>query len=193
MIDVDGVLVTRRPADGLHWATSLEADLGLSLEILLDFKRHWEDIVTGRADLRERLASTLAHVAPQLSAEQVLAYWFSQDSRLNHELLDDLATLRGGGLRVYLATNQEHERARYLMDTLGLAAHVDGCHYSAAIGHCKPKPEFFDAVARKVLLPAGELLLIDDSEENVRAAIAAGWQAAHWTGRQRLSDLIARG
>ena len=148
--------------------------------------------MTGRANLRERLANTLPQIAPQLSAEQVLAYWFRQDSLLDHELLDNLAALRHGGLLVYLATNQEHERARYLMETLGLAAHVDGCHYSAAVGHCKPTPEFFDAVARKVGLPAGELLLVDDSEENVRAAIAAGWQAAHWTGRQRMSDLIVR-
>src|SRR5205807_6741484 len=154
MIDVDGVLVSGRPSDGLHWATGLEADLGLSFEILQGalFKPYWEDIVTGRADLGERLTSVLARIAPELTAQQVLAYWFRQDSRLNHELLDDLATLRRGGLRVYLATNQGHERARYLMDTLGLAAHVDGCHYTAAIGHCKPKPDFFDEVARKVLL-----------------------------------------
>jgi len=194
MIDVDGVLVSGRPSDGRHWATDLEADLGLSFAILQEafFKRYWEDIVTGRADLRERMANTLPQIAPQLSAEQVLAYWFRQDSLLDHELLDYLAALRHGGLPVYLATNQEHERARYLMETLGLAAHVDGCHYSAAVGHGKPAPEFFDAVARKVGLPAGELLLVDDSEENVRAAIAAGWQAAHWTGRQRLSALMAR-
>jgi len=195
MIDVDGVLVSGRPSDGLHWATGLEADLGLSFEILQGsfFKRYWEEIVIGRADLRERLASVLAQIAPELTAEQVLGYWFRHDARLNRELLDDLAMLRRGGLGVYLATNQEHERASYLMETLGLAAHVDGCHYSAAVGHCKPTPEFFDAVARKGVLPAGELLLIDDLEENVRAAIAAGWHAAHWTGQQRLSDLIARG
>lgn len=194
MIDVDGVLVSGRPSDGLHWAAGLEADLGLSFEILQDsfFKQYWEDIVTGRADLRERLTSILAQIAPELTAEQVLAYWFRQDARLNCELLEELATLRRGGLRVYLATNQEHERARYLMNTLGLAAHVDGCHYSAAIGHCKPTPEFFNAVAFRVGLPPGELLLIDDSEENVRAAIGAGWDAAHWTGRQRLSDLIEK-
>ena len=130
MIDVDGVLVTGRPSDGLHWATDLEADLGLSSAILQDawFRRHWQDIVTGRADLRERLASILAQIAPQLSAEQVMEYWFRQDSRLNHQLLDDLTTFRRGGYRVYLATNQEHERVRYLMETLGLATHVDGCH-----------------------------------------------------------------
>jgi putative hydrolase of the HAD superfamily len=112
---------------------------------------------------------------------------------LNRELLEDLAPLRRGGLRIYLATNQEHERARYLMETLGLAAHFDGCHHSAAVGHCKPTRQFFDAVACKVGLTPSELLLIDDTEENVRAAIAAGWNATRWTGRQRLSDLLAGG
>src|SRR5438445_11438304 len=110
--------------------------------------------------------------------------WHTGSARildLNHELLDDLATLRRGGLRVYLATNQEHERARYLMNTLGLAAHVDGCHYSAAVGHRKPTPAFFDAVACNVGRPRGELLLIDDAEENVRAAIDTGWCAVRWT------------
>lgn len=193
MIDVDGVLVSGRPSDGRHWATGLEADLGLSFAILQDafFKRYWDEIVTGRADLRARLANVLARIAPGLTAEQVVTYWFQQDARLNPELLEDLATLRRSGLRAYLATNQEHERAHYLMSTLDLAAHLDGCCYSAAIGHRKPVPAFVDAVACKVGLPAEELLLVDDAEENIRAAIAAGWNAVQWTDRERLIDLVA--
>jgi putative hydrolase of the HAD superfamily len=194
MIDVDGVLVGGRPSDGRHWAVSLEADLGLSFETLQDafFKRHWEEIVTGRADLRERLAGVLAQIAPALAAEQVLRYWFHKDSRLNDELLKDIGDLRRSGLLVYLATNQEHERASYLMNTLGLAAHVDGCHYSAAVGHRKPTPAFFNAIACKVALPPSELLLIDDVQENVRAAIETGWNAVQWTERERLSDLVTK-
>jgi putative hydrolase of the HAD superfamily len=192
MIDVDGVLINGRPSDGNHWATSLEADLGLSFEILQRafFDRYWEEIVIGRADLGERLAGVLAQIAPGLAAEQVMRYWFQHDSQLNRALLKDMESLRGRGLLVYLATNQEHERASYLMNTLGLAAHVDGCHYSAALGHRKPTLAFFDAVARKVGLPPKELLLIDDAQENVRAAIETGWNAALWTGRERLSDLV---
>lgn len=81
---------------------------------------------------------------------------------------------------------------RYLMKTLGLEAHVDGCHYSAAVGYRKPSPAFFDAVAFKVGLPPRELVPIDDAEENVRAAVIAGWDAVQWTGRERLCDLLAR-
>jgi putative hydrolase of the HAD superfamily len=193
MIDVDGVVVNGRPSDGRQWSASLDSDLGLSFDILQDafFQRHWERIVTGRADLRDCLAGVLAEIAPALTVDQLLAYWFRQDARLNEELLRDLATIRFGGVRAYLATNQEHERARYLMDALGLAAHVDGCQYSAAIGHRKPRPAFFHAVALRVGLRPEELLLIDDADENVRAAIKSGWRAVRWTGQERLIDIVA--
>ena len=36
----------------------------------------------------------------------------------------------------------------------------------------------------------GEMLLIDDKPENVEAAIAAGWGGLHWTGQNRLADLL---
>lgn len=122
--------------------------------------------------------------------EQVLAYWFQQDARLNVDLLKVLALLRSGSLQIYLATNQGHERAHYMMNTPGLAAHVDGCLYSAALRHRKSRPGFFQAVAFKVGLPPGALLLIDDSHENVQAGIDAGWHASLWAGADSLIDLV---
>jgi putative hydrolase of the HAD superfamily len=194
MIDVDGVLINGRPSDGRHWSADLQDDLGLSFDVLqtLFFRRHWEEIVTGRADLRERLAVVLSETAPALSVDQLLDYWFRQDARLNQGLLREMATIRSGGLRAYLATNQEHERARYIMDALGLAAYVDGCCYSAAIGHRKPSQAFFDAVAISVGLRPDELLLIDDAAENIHAAIESGWHAARWTDGARLGEIVAK-
>lgn len=194
MIDVDGVLVEGRPSDGRHWATSLEADLGLRFELLQDvfFKRYWDLIVTGRTALREQLAAILSNIAPALTADEVLSYWFRQDARLNQELVNDLAMIRAAGSPVYLATNQEHERARDIMNVLGLAAHVDGCYYSAAVGHRKPSAEFFAFVAADAGLAAPELLLIDDDEDNIKGARKSGWHAAQWTGQERIYDLVAK-
>jgi putative hydrolase of the HAD superfamily len=188
MIDVDGVLVNGRPSDGRHWSANLEADLGLSFRVLRDafFQRHWDQIVTGRADLRACLAPVLSEISPTLTVDRLLTYWFEQDARLNEKLLTELATIRARGLRAYLATNQEHERMRHLMSVLDLAAHVDGCCYSAAIGHRKPAAPFFEIAASRIELLPHELLLIDDDAENVRAAVKAGWCTAQWTGEERL-------
>jgi len=193
MLDVDGVLVAGKPASGTHWAATLRADLGLDFATLRErfFDRHWDAVVTGRAGLRERLAPVLADCAPDLPVERLVDYWFRNDARLNRDLLRDVARLRAGGMAVHLATNQEHARARFLLHDLGLAAYVDGCHHSAAIGQRKPKPAYFHQVAARVGHAPGELLLVDDTAANVRAAIQAGWQAALWTSSATLSAILA--
>lgn len=192
MMDVDGVLVTGRPADGLPWATGLRDDLGLDPAELhrAFFAPHWPAIVTGRKPLRPALDAALAAVAPRLPAERLIDYWFRHDARVDTALLAALAGLRASGLQVHLATNQEHERARHLLEDLGLAAHIDGCHHSAALGCAKPEPEFFDAVAGRVGLAPAALLLVDDSAANVAAARAAGWRAVLWTPGADLASAI---
>jgi putative hydrolase of the HAD superfamily len=96
-------------------------------------------------------------------------------------LLPELALVRSKGIPVYLATNQEHMRADYLMGALGLAEHVDGIFYSARIGAKKPDLEFFARLQAAAALRGDEMLLIDDSLQNIEAASRAGWQAFHWT------------
>lgn len=193
MVDVDGVLVDGRPEDGRHWLTSLEEDLGFTSDALHEqfFAPYWENIVLGRAELMEHLTTALQKIAPHVSPAQFVSYWFEKDSRLVAPLLAELSLLRSAGIRVYLATNQEHLRAAYLMEKLGLAEHVDGIFYSARLGAKKPDVEFFANVQAAVGLCGEELLLIDDSRQNVEAALRAGWQALHWTEHSS-PDIVRR-
>lgn len=192
MVDVDGVLVRGRRGDGRHWSSKLEADLGLDPALLQRefFAVHWEAIVRGQAGLRERLAPVLARIAPGVSTDRLVEYWFAADDWLDERLLADLATARDDGLELHLVTNQEHERARYLLNDLGLRDRIDGCHYSAALGCRKPEARFFDMVAGRVGHAPAELLLIDDSDENVIGARAAGWRAFRWVPGSVLSEAL---
>lgn len=194
MVDVDGVLVRGRPEDGQHWSAELAADLGLQPDDLQRafFAVHWDEIVVGRAQLMDRLPPVLARIAPHLTADRLLAYWFTKDARLDRRLLADLAALRARGLQVHLVTNQEHLRAQHLMQVLGLARHVDGFHYSAELGTRKPEAAFFRTVAARLRLAPADLLLIDDTLENVQAAAALGWRSLHWTGEATLAESWAR-
>lgn len=183
MVDVDGVLVEGRPEDGRHWHTSVEEDLGFTSETLHEafFAPYWENIVLGRAGLMENVTAALRRIAPHVSPAEFVSYWFEKDSRLAAALLRELSLVRSAGIRVYLATNQEHLRAAYLMEKLGLAEHVDGIFYSARLGAKKPDMEFFAKVQAAVELDGEEMLLIDDDRRNIEAALRAGWQALHWT------------
>jgi putative hydrolase of the HAD superfamily len=193
MVDVDGVLVDGRPEDGRHWHTSMEEDLGFTSDALHEqfFAPYWENIVLGRAGLMEHLTTALQKLAPHVRPAEFVSYWFEKDSRLVSPFLAELSRARSAGIRVYLATNQEHLRAAYLMEKLGLAEHVDGIFYSARLGAKKPDVEFFAKVQAAVGLRGEEILLIDDSRQNVEAALEAGWQALHWT-KHSSPDIVRR-
>jgi putative hydrolase of the HAD superfamily len=192
MVDVDGVLICGRPEDGRHWSTSLEADLGVRPDDLHSefFAKHWDDIVIGRARLEDRLPPVLERIAPHVVADQLIDYWFARDARVDHQLIQDLRGLQSGGIQIHLATNQEHRRAQYIMCNLGLAAIVDGIQYSAQIGARKPDAAFFQCAASRAGLAPMDVLLIDDTPENVSAARVCGWEAVLWTGEDSLLDML---
>ena len=100
---------------------SVEEDLGFASVTLHKqfFAPYWEDIVLGRAGLMEHLTTALLEIAPQVSPDQFVSYWFKKDSRLAAPLLQELSVLRSSGIRVHLATNQEHLRAAWLMEIAG--------------------------------------------------------------------------
>ena len=192
MLDVDGVVVNGRPEDGRSWATDLERDLGISLERLRTcfFDPHWEAIVTGQADLLAVLEACMPVLAAEQTAQGLLDYWFERDSAVNEAILATCGELRRQGVVIYLATNQDHLRARHLMDSLRLRDHVGGMIYSAEIGARKPQRAFFDAALKTSGTRPDRTLLVDDTKANVEAARAAGWHAIHWQPGARLQLLL---
>jgi len=189
MVDVDGVVIRPRPGG---WAADLEADLGLSPAILQDrfFRPHWNDVVLGRAGLHERLGPVLAEHAPHLTSQALAAYWFAKDAELDAALLADLAALRASGVQLHLATIQEHERATFLWETLGLHDRFDAMHYAADMGCKKSEAAFYRLVEARTGFRADELALLDDTADNVEAARAAGWTGHVWDGTRRLAELL---
>lgn len=191
MMDVDGVLVATTRLTG-RWDRDMEADLGVSPDDLQRafFTPHFRAIVLGQEPIEPWLGKALAEIAPQVTVEAMLAYWFAKDAELDHQLLADLATYRARGIGLHLATVQEHRRAAHLWTGLGLQDRFDGLHHSAAVGAAKPDPDYYAAVQDRVGQTGQELLLVDDSERNVEAAREAGWQARLWTGEHRLAEVL---
>lgn len=191
MVDVDGVLI--RHPDPAGWSVHLERDLGISFAALQQafFAPHWADVVHGRAALRARLTPVLADIAPSVTCDALVDYWFVNDAHLDRGLLAELIALRSEEMEVHLATVQEHERAAYLWERLDLRRNFDGLHYAAALGCAKPDPDFYRAIEARTSLPPEAIFFIDDSPANVDGARACGWTAALWTGRSTLRDLLA--
>jgi putative hydrolase of the HAD superfamily len=190
MVDVDGVLIVHPDERG--WTANLDRDLGIAASTLQSafFHQHWDDVVHGRASLRERLAPVLQNLSPRVTCDQLIDYWFSNDAHVNQALLAELATIRASGVEVHLATVQEHERARYLWEELDFRSRFDWLHYSAELGCSKPVASFYKSIEARTSFRAQELFLIDDKIANVEGALSSGWAAVLWTGRDRLHSLL---
>lgn len=191
MVDVDGVLVVHPDERG--WTANLERDLGILPSKLhaAFFEPHWDDVVHGRASLRERLAPVLQSLSPGVTCDELIEYWFSNDAHINDVLLAELESIRAEGIQVHLATVQEHERARYLWEELDFRSSFDGLHYAAELGCSKPGADFFKSIEARTGLHPQDLFLIDDKVANVEGAVMCGWAAALWTGAETLRSLVS--
>lgn len=190
VLDCDGVVLTGHPGGG-RWDQHIARDFGLTPERLQAhfFQPHWPSIGTGRADLFE----VLERVWPQLEcrgdAKSFVDYWFANDSAMDERVLAQVDAWRAAGRKAYLGTTQEHHRARYLWQTLGLKTRFDGMLYSAELGAKKPDAAFYAAAqARLPVRDASEVIFLDDLIGNVEAARAHGWRAHHF---QTTEDLRA--
>ncbi|MEM7731633.1 MAG: HAD-IA family hydrolase [Pseudomonadota bacterium] len=194
MLDVDGVLVDGRPIDGKRWNSNLEEDLGVAPQVLVDvfFSKQWKEVVAGKRDLMEALSESLTAASLSVKAEELVSYWFSMDSRIVESVFDDCKAAKKQGVSVFLATNQEHKRATYLMESMDLRSVVDGIVYSAKAGHQKPHPEFYSYASRFVGFQPNQLLLVDDIAANIKGAHEAGWEAVLWDGSESLADILRR-
>ena len=188
VLDCDGVVV-RGHRDGGRWDRNLQRDLGIDATALQErfFKPHWRAIALGEADMREVLARVWPALGSAASADAFVDYWFANDAMLDDDVLAAVDAWRASGGKAYLGTVQEHHRARYLWDTLGLEAHFDAIHYSAGLGATKPDAAFYERLHAKLpVAKRGDVIFLDDALPNVDAAKAFGWRATHFRGADDL-------
>lgn len=192
VLDIDGVVSLAQPP----WHIALKQDLGLDYEELVRdfFQKDWGEVVRGRLDLFQALQPYLEGKGMADLMGQFVGYWFEKDAMIDWQLLAmaDAWRARTGG-KVFAATNQEHHRAAYLRDTVGIGKHFDEIIYSAALGCCKPDRVFFTAAQARMGVTAGQsILFVDDTAANVDGARMAGWRAMLYRGPDSLARALER-
>lgn len=87
------------------------------------------------------------------------------------DLLQDLSTL---GVPLAVATSTRGERARIKLARSGIDHFFRHVVTSSDVVHAKPAPDLYLLAARRLGIPPGECIALEDSEFGVRAASAAG-------------------
>lgn len=184
LFDVDGVLI-----HGYHareelrhcWDENLETDLGINRQAFKDgfiFKDFIDHVLIGKMDLYDALEKFLPTIGYHDDPQVVIDYWLKNDSNINDDLIDKIKVLKSSpDVTLYVATNQEHTRAKYLMETLGFGEHFVDIFHSAKIGHIKPALEYFKRVHELLGNPETPPIFFDDTPAVVKGANDFGWKA----------------
>jgi putative hydrolase of the HAD superfamily len=184
VLDVDGVLLDSNRGGAGHWSSELELHHGITRSQLQDafFTRYWDDIVNGRREIEEGLREALKRLGTSVDCETVLSCWFEADFFPVESAIALAKRAAAAGVNVVLATNQEHRRAVFLRERLGMLMPIDDVLYSADLGHQKHERAFFEKASGRLGLRRGEgerVVFVDDLFVNVEMAEAAGWRGVH--------------
>lgn len=183
--DVDGVLVHgyhARPELRVCWDEKLTEDFGIDRKRFTEefiFGPFIKEVIVGKKGMKETLAEALPHLGCSATPQAFVDYWLEKDSNVNHGLLEKARALKDSGeARLFIATNQAHDRAQHLMDKLGFGEVFEDIFHSARIGTTKPDPAFFRYVSDMLRLPDDpKPIFFDDTPAVVSAARAFGWDA----------------
>lgn len=183
VFDVDGVLV-----HGYHARPDLHESFDDSLRglgINADrFQREFihdifmKRVLIGEVPMVEALDRRLKAFGYKGPTMKVLDLWMSHDCFPNTPMLDLVRRLKANPeIRLYLATNQDHSRAQFLWQGLGLSDLFEDMFYSARFGRTKAHKKFYEMAEER--MPSSDLppLFFDDTEKVIDAARSYGWEA----------------
>ncbi|MDE1996545.1 MAG: HAD family phosphatase [Rhizobiaceae bacterium] len=129
--------------------------------------------------------------------EQIRAfrkYWHDMVPHAYDDSVAILEQLIAEGRDVTLLTNFASDTFREAQARFDFLGKARGVTVSGDIGLIKPDVAIYDAHVKSFDLDPASTIFIDDSLANVEGAKAAGWNAVHFTGAEKLrSDLAAFG
>lgn len=178
LLDADGVTLKKLGYFSEHFAR----EQGVPVEDMIPFyKNEFRLCQQGKADLKEEVAKYLPKWKWDRGADAFLEYWFTTDAKADEQVFEVVEELRGKGVKVYLATDQEKYRAQYLLEKLGFKNKFDGCFFSCNLGYQKSEPEYFEKIMQKLGVSADELVYWDDDQKNVDVAKSLGIDARFYS------------
>ena len=192
LFDADGVIQKPFALRHAAWRTLLGSgrDIDKFLGAIFEAERL---ALEGQADFVKALSGILVEWGCSGTLDDGLAAWTMIE--VDTEIAAIVRTLRRGGVRCHLATNQEPFRAGYMSEELGYATLFDREFYSCRMGVMKPAVAYFLTILRELVVPAGNVLFIDDHGANVDSAREVGIHAAAFTleaGPGELAQTLGR-
>ena len=112
------------------------------------------------------------------------------EDNIDQTLLAIARQLRSRGIKVYLATDQEKYRTKYMREVM-FPDQLDGMFVSCELGYLKKQPEYFRLVLDKLPgIDPKDVLFFDDSQDKIDSARAAGINAELYFDHRQIERLL---
>jgi len=154
-----------------HWVT----------QVFQNYGGDWGEFDRGTVDvpaLVDRIAARTGLAAHEV---QAVVDGVPAELRPVAQSVALLRRLRDAGTPLYFLSNMPAPYADHLEAEYDFVGWFRDGLFSARVKAIKPEPAIFEMAAARFGARPDELLFFDDVLHNVEAAIAAGWQALHFT------------
>lgn len=142
ILDADGVVLNRPMMFSERYSREFNIPYD---KILPFFENDFVTCIKGQADLKEKIKPYLADWRWNKSVDELLAYWFQNEHFVDEKLIAYIKKLKEN-YAVYLATDQEKYRAKYITDKMGLAKIFNQIFFSCDLGYRKREINFWRQV-----------------------------------------------
>lgn len=172
LVDLDGVVIRPRHK---YFSEKFSEEYKIPLEdIMLFFKGDYKKTAIGEVEIRDVLPKYLNQWHWRGTVDEFLSYWFEGERTLDNQLVKLIGNLRKQGIQCYLVSDNEKNRANFLMETVRLKELFDGAFFSADLGVTKSDSRFFTKILASLANTTAILGYWDDELKNIDAALAAG-------------------
>lgn len=143
---------------------------------------NWQALDEGAITYDEYCEHSLSLLPPRLheDARRLFENWYKHMEPIP-AVWDMVHTLKALGYRLYILSNAPTYFAEHA-DYFEIVKEFDGIVFSAPIRMYKPKRDIYEYLFRTYELDPAECFFIDDKEENISGARAAGMDGIVFTG-----------
>ncbi len=174
IFDLDGLILDSETPEYLAWKAVYE-QYGLEFPLV-----SWLQNI-GRTDSPFDPLGPFRREGSPRSPEAIRALWAEHHALLERDFFSPLPGvvrllegLRSLGLRVAVASSSRISRVRGLLTELALEAEFDVLAGGDEVARAKPAPDVYLLAAQRLGVAPGACVALEDSENGVRAAKAAG-------------------
>lgn len=182
LLDADGVAIVPREK---YFSDRYSEEFGVPKDLIMPFfKNEFNDCLVGKRELREvfKEQNLLEKWGWKGSLDELLKYWWAGENTRFEEVLTFVQGLRSQGVKCYLTTDQEKNRAEYILEGMGLVKDLDGAFFSYQLGARKTDTLYWQKLLQELDNPnPADVEFWDDDEENVAAAKAFSIDAHFFT------------